>query len=897
VDKKPLIEVVICILMIVSALPTISTPISSVAKPLQITDLETNANSVGFPTFATSTLHDNIVSEKYLQEGESQVFANRDVIFYPYLHDVGVDSIISPVNDGPGTSYPVSVVIKNYGESPERWFTTDISIGAEIHTNQYVTDFEADAGGFTQTGSYSLWAWGHPTSGPYSGHSGKKLWATVLGGNYVNYANERLDSPWITVPSTSAARLSFWHWFSTESYGDGGNIKWSSDGTNWFILGSYLNPYNEDAMSTGNYGCPGQPGFSSYSGGWKHVVMDLSAIASQTFKIRFHFGSDSTVSSYSGWYIDDVRVYTVAVDSEYYDEDWQGQNYLNPGETREITFDSFTPQGLVENISGDIIYIVNACTMLTGDTNATNDCKIEDVVLTYTHDVTIKKFNEPHIEQGGAHDPVIFSQRVYTPDENWSFYTSAVGANTLCQDDFWGLVDPISGVTWSGLPLIYNGEWMQGNPEHMTFEITFYTDLGGSPGSIVATFTDFDLIFESAEQYAGMYQTYNWSVDFMDWVELEVGWISIQSINSPENSWFLWGGSPEGNLNALQNGADLGDSLTFSLTTGGVGCPPPIPAYVKTGSIVPIQVLINNVGTFVETCALNVELIEYITDPYNGTSLYNDTVTGIALDPLGDEQAVDFQSQLYALEGIYGLFANLVPTSVDDLPRNNIKIIAVGSDGTAPVSTYTIRPVEPDGNNGWFTSNVTVNLYAYDPDVHDVHSGVAKIEYQIDGGIWQNYTAGSGGFKLTTDGQHIVKYKATDKVGNVDAEKTIPVIKIDKTKPAIDMFYQVTDFTFIQGWELTFTVTANDMTSGMAYVEFYFNEFLQITVSGPGPEYTWIYNYTHLPNVQIKAIAYDVAGNNIFKTIENPTNLEIVAQPTQQVHAVLKMFLQHSGVA
>jgi len=79
---------------------------------------------------------------------------------------------------------------------------------------------------------------------------------------------------------------------------------------------------------------------------------------------------------------------------------------------------------------------------------------------------------------------------------------------------------------------------------------------------------------------------------------------------------------------------------------------------------------------------------------------------------------------------------------------------------------------------------------------------------------------------ITTDGQHTVRYKATDKVGNVEAEKTLPVINIDKTMPDFEMFsYQITDFTFIQGWELTFTVAANDMTSGMAYVEFYFNEF------------------------------------------------------------------------
>jgi hypothetical protein len=779
-------------------------------------------------------------------------------------------------------------VIKNYGQFPERWFNTDVQIGSEIQTNQYATDFEADNGGFTQTGSYNLWAWGAPTSGPGAAHSGDKLWASVLGGNYVNYANEKLDSPAITIPSN--ARLSFWHWFSTESYWDGGNIKVSvSPYSTWTLLGSYRNPYNEDAMSTENYGCPGEPGFSGSSSGWRYVVMDLGAYAGQTIKIRFHFGSDSVVSSYPGWYVDDVRVYTFSPDPEYDDEDWQGQDYLYPGEIREIIYDTWTPEALAEGNSGEIIYVISACTLLPGDTHPANDCKTEYFVLTYTHDVTIKMFNEPSNAKGSRSD-TIFSQRVYTPHETWNFYTSDVHAGCLCQDDFWNLTDPILDVHWDGLPLVYSGGgWYQGNPTGMTFEITFYTDSGGSPGSVVATFTGLEPYFETGEMYAGVYQAYIWSIDLPEEIILEEGWISIQSTYAPDNSWFLWGGSPEGNVNALQNGDGLGDSLAFSLTTIHWYHPPIV--YVKNGSTEPIQVQVDNVGTFVENCTLNVELIEYITDPYNGTSLYNDSMTGIVLDPLGDEQAVDFQSQLYALEGIYGLYANLIPDSTDDAPGNNVKIIVVGSDGTAPMSSYSLRPAEPDGDNGWYESNVTIKLTAYDPYHNDVSSGVARIEYQIDGGLWQIYP-GSGGFKLTTDGQHTVNYRAIDKVDNVEEEKTLPIIKIDKTKPTIFMSYNVTEeHPLMNRYKLTFYVDASDATSGLNRCEFYFNELIQVTIEGPGPQYQWSYNYSALPHVIVKAVVYDVTGNDISDQIEDPTDLEIVVQRTQQVHTLLKTFL------
>jgi hypothetical protein len=342
-------------------------------------------------------------------------------------------------------------------------------------------------------------------------------------------------------------------------------------------------------------------------------------------------------------------------------------------------------------------------------------------------------------------------------------------------------------------------------------------------------------------------------------------------------------------MNALQNGGALGDSLSFALTSGGGGGGghPPITVYVKKGASEPIQVLVNNVGTFVETSTLGLVMREFITEPENGTEVYSDSVSGIVLDPLGDEQAVDFASQVYAMEGPYGLYAELVPASTDDVPGNNVKVIGVGSDGTAPVSTHTVTPATPDGENGWYVSDVTIKLSSSDPEVMDVSSGVAKIEYQIDGGAWQTYP-GSAGFKLTTDGQHTVKYRATDKVGNVEADKTIPVIKLDKSKPTIFLTYNVTDqWPLKDKYELTFYVDASDATSGLDRCEFWFNEVIQVTLDGPGPQYTWSYNFTALPHVIIRATVYDISGNNISDEIEDPVSIEIGAQ-SQQTHPVLK---------
>ena len=62
------------------------------------------------------------------------------------------------------------------------------------------------------------------------------------------------------------------------------------------------------------------------------------------------------------------------------------------------------------------------------------------------------------------------------------------------------------------------------------------------------------------------------------------------------------------------------------------------------------------------------------------------------------------------------------------------------------------------------------------------------------------------------------------------------------------------------GWKITVTATATDVTSGMDYVEFFFNDLLQETVNGSGPTFEWSYKYYGGLKVIIKAKAFDKAG-------------------------------------
>ncbi|MEM2583877.1 MAG: choice-of-anchor J domain-containing protein, partial [Candidatus Thermoplasmatota archaeon] len=334
------------------------------------------------------------------------------------LKDVGTESINYPVEGGvyPQGNMVVEATVKNYGTVPAKAENTYITVGIDSRELKealpskpgateersfvvnltvykkpgaiiYYEDFEASNGGFVGDGS---WQWGIPTSGPNASHSGTKLWATNLAGNYPNYANDRLTSPAIALPAGHNYYLAFWHWYNIEagySIYDGGNVKISTDGSTWQILGSYLNPYPYASAYSGNAGIPGEPCFSGASNGWVFTVMNLSAYAGQTIYLRWHFGSDSIVN-YAGWYVDDIAIYQDAAPGEivFYNE--QTVPTLQPGEEYDVSFAPWFA------MPGE--YLVEVKTKLAGDMNPSNDVKTVNITIQLTQiDVGVKSINYP----------------------------------------------------------------------------------------------------------------------------------------------------------------------------------------------------------------------------------------------------------------------------------------------------------------------------------------------------------------------------------------------------------------------------------------------------------------------------------------------------------------------
>jgi len=172
-------------------------------------------------------------------------------------------------------------------------------------------------------------------------------------------------------------------------------------------------------------------------------------------------------------------------------------------------------------------------------------------------------------------------------------------------------------------------------------------------------------------------------------------------------------------------------------------------------------------------------------------------------------------------------------------------------DTTPPVTTCALDPPCPDGQNGWYVNNVTVTLNATDNV-----SGVNVTYFRINTTSWEIYTEP---FILSNEGCPIlIEYYSIDNVGNEEIPKSV-ILKIDKTPPIVG--WNITWEKVGDQYIIIFTVTCYDVMGGISKVEFYFNEELQETVTGAGPDYIWGFQLNFLPNFAFKAVAYDNPGH------------------------------------
>jgi len=787
------------------------------------------------------------------------------ILHYPYLHDISVDSV-TPNTDGNAKTQTVNVTISNKGQYRERDFFVHAVIGSEVQTYTYQTDFESGNGGYYQSYGYQ-WNYGAPPGGA---HSGSYAWGIGMYGSYDAYGNDKLDSPSLTVPAN--ARLTFWTKYNMEYYGyvgyDGGNVKISTNGgSTWSVLGTVGAPYDQTMYY--NFGIPYEAGFTGISD-WKQVTIDLSAYAGQNIMLRFHFGSYYGYHSGGYWFIDDVGIYQVGVNPEY-DESAAVASWLNPGESRVLSYPAWTPDNLLNGkISGKFQYDILG-TQYLSDSNPSNDQKAVAFKLTYTHDVAVKKITSPAIgkmDDTYVHidDGICVNAVGITASGTWETAARFTTAELA----------PYAGQTIDQIRCHYYGYYPEGTPEpSLNGAVKFY-DAGtaSTPGALL-----YSEPFVSPSQVSWFYVNLTTPVSIdgskdmwisTEWQNQQAGMFPAGCDAAPTS-----GKGDFAYINSAWSELGYGDWNIWARIgeAGGGGHPHPKPTvFVKLGTTVPIAGIVNNPGTFLETgMTCMADVWSFVSDP-NGTGVYENSIGNIDLTPLGGEQTLAFGSYTFAEMGQYSVELN-IPLAVDDKQGNNDKAVGVGCDGTAPVTTITLNPSAPNGANGWYVSNVVFTLKATDD-----MSGVGSIMYRIDGGSAVPY---SSGVTISTDGNHTIGYYAVDKVGNTETEKSVAV-HVDKTMP-----YIVLNKDILVN-KIKYTAVVQDNMSLMDRVEFWIGPYLEFTQTMADPsgsqEAIWILSPVPHINVSVAAKAFDLAGNMAF-ALQDPLGLNLPVGQSQQAHS------------
>jgi hypothetical protein len=205
-------------------------------------------------------------------------------------------------------------------------------------------------------------------------------------------------------------------------------------------------------------------------------------------------------------------------------------------------------------------------------------------------------------------------------------------------------------------------------------------------------------------------------------------------------------------------------------------------------------------------------------------------------------------------------------------------------DEESPVSTHSLDPPEPDGENGWYVSDLNVTLTATDG-----LSGVKEIRYRVEDGPTKTINGSSGTFTITQEYDALllgIEYWAIDNADNQENSHYFTV-DMDQTAPTVDLVYEIIGGNPLQGWEFLLTITTIDETSGMERVEIYVNDELIETIYGPGPTYDWIYRIYNQQGINIKVIGYDIAGNGGYDEIK-VKNKDIVIK--QSIHPFFLKF-------
>jgi DNA/RNA endonuclease YhcR with UshA esterase domain len=238
--------------------------------------------------------------------------------------------------------------------------------------------------------------------------------------------------------------------------------------------------------------------------------------------------------------------------------------------------------------------------------------------------------------------------------------------------------------------------------------------------------------------------------------------------------------------------------------------------------------------------------------------------------------------------GLSGSFAEGTRIRVRDT-KELVKV-----DTTAPVTTATVNQESPDGENGWYTTDVTVTLTSVDEE-----SGVNSPEYRINGGEWLGYTEA---IQFNKDGIFTLEFHGSDVSGNVEEIKSIE-IKVDKSAPETSVSVNPENATGTNGWytsDVSVSLSATDSMTEVETTQYRINggdwtsysEALQLAFDGIYMiEYRSVDGAGNIEETQMKEIKIDLTAPELSVSVDKP----ILLVPNHKL-VDIKALLEYSDV-
>ena len=159
-------------------------------------------------------------------------------------------------------------------------------------------------------------------------------------------------------------------------------------------------------------------------------------------------------------------------------------------------------------------------------------------------------------------------------------------------------------------------------------------------------------------------------------------------------------------------------------------------------------------------------------------------------------------------------------TVQDHSGLSNTSTLFIGIDRTGPtIGTVTVG----DGDAWQQSTEVSISGLLTEAD-DGQGSGVASVDYALNGGAWTTTTSDTLDLTLT-EGVHSLTLRATDRVGNTGANSTV-MVRVDQTAP-IGLSWSVDELTTSRLGAANVSFSAEDADSGIdnsaSYIQYGFD--------------------------------------------------------------------------